>query len=106
MPLVFPSLARLIAVTVPSSRMPLKTSPKPPAPMRLSLEKLLVAFVISFPVKILADFPLCLAFNISFRSFIRFFCALFDRFCFLRNRPPPRTMTRTATAPTAAPEMI
>lgn len=60
MPFVFPGLALLTAVTVPSSKTPLKTSPKPPAPRTLSLEKLLVALLISLPVKILADLPLLL----------------------------------------------
>ncbi|CAA0400125.1 unnamed protein product [Arabidopsis thaliana] len=53
---------------VPSSRTALNTSPKPPVPMRLSFEKLLVAFVISLPVKILDDFPVEFALSISSRS--------------------------------------
>nr|GMC93740.1 transmembrane protein [Ipomoea batatas] len=47
-------------MNVPSSKVPLKTSPKPPEPSRFSLEKLLVAFLISLPENTLADFPLLL----------------------------------------------
>ena len=71
MPLMLPGLALLMAVMVPSSRVPLKTSPKPPKPRRLALEKLLVAVVSSFMVKIFADLPpLLFAFNMS-RALLR-----------------------------------
>lgn len=67
-----------MAVRVPLERVPLKTSPKPPEPMRLCLEKLLVAFVISLMVKILADLPLLLsAFNMSCALFLLLIWAAF-----------------------------
>ncbi|VYS65591.1 unnamed protein product [Arabidopsis thaliana] len=68
---------------VPSSRTALNTSPKPPVPMRLSFEKLLVAFVISLPVKILDDFPVEFALSISSRSLTMFLWISFLTFWWL-----------------------
>lgn len=102
---MFPSLARLMAVVVPSSKTPLKTSPKPPEPMRLDLEKLLVAFVISLPVKILADLPLLLEFRISCLSLTKLFCASlcnWDLWCFWKSRIPIMSSTVSTNPPQTA----